>query len=206
MFFPYGDTELEYIKEKDKRLGKIIDQIGLIQRPVDTDLFSSLVRHIIGQQISSKAGKTIWNRLEQEVGSVTPGALKVFDQSRFQSLGMTFRKAGYLKEITDRIIQGTFDLRAVEQMEDQKAIEYLCSLPGVGVWTAEMVLLFGLQHPDILSFGDLAIRRGMQTVYQKEINRAFFEKVRKRLHPYGSTAALYFWEISVKKKMEGLSK
>ena len=71
MYFSYGETETAYLKHKDKKLGAVIDQLGPIHRPVDTDLFSSVVHHIIGQQISTKAQQTIWNRIQQELGAVS---------------------------------------------------------------------------------------------------------------------------------------
>ena len=85
-------------------------------------------------------------------------------------------------------------MEAVEHMPDAEAIAALSALKGIGVWTAEMILLFCLQRPDILSFGDLAILRGMRMVYRhREISRERFEKYRRRLSPYGSVASLYFW-------------
>lgn len=73
MYFPYGETETAYLKSRDKKLGAVIEQLGHIDRTVDTDLFSSVVHHIIGQQISTKAQQTIWNRIQQELGEVSAG-------------------------------------------------------------------------------------------------------------------------------------
>ena len=82
-------------------------------------------------------------------------------------------------------------------MTDEEAIKALSALKGVGVWTAEMILLFCMQRPDILSFGDLAILRGMRMVYHhRKIDKKLFEKYRRRLSPYGSVASLYFWAVA----------
>ncbi len=82
-------------------------------------------------------------------------------------------------------------------MSDEQAIKVLSSLKGVGVWTAEMLLLFCLQRPDILSFGDFAIHRGLRMVYHhRRIDRRLFEKYRRRFSPYGSVASLYLWAVS----------
>ena len=90
-----------------------------------------------------------------------------------------------------------FDLDAVEHMTDEEAIAALSSLKGIGVWTAEMILLFCLRRPNILSFDDLAIRRGMASVYhRKDIDRKLFETIRKRLSPCCSVASLYFWAVA----------
>lgn len=114
-----------------------------------------------------------------------------------QALGMTFRKAEYLTDLAGRIAGGSFDLEAVRSMDDAEAIRALSSLRGIGVWTAEMILLFCLQRPDIFSYDDLAIRRGLRMVYRhRRIDRALFERYRRRFHPYGSVASLYLWAVS----------
>ena len=89
---------------------------------------------------------------------------------------------------------GEFDLERVARLPDAEAIRALASLRGVGVWTAEMILLFCLQRPDVLSFDDLAIQRGLRMVYHhRRIDRRLFEKYRRRYSPYGSVASLYLW-------------
>ena len=197
MIFRYGETELNYLRQKDKKLAAVIDRIGMIERTVDTDLFSSVVHHIIGQQISTKAQQTVWARMREFLGEVTPQSVAAAEVPQLQALGMTFRKAEYIKDFSEKILSGAFDLAAVEAMPDAQAIEALSSLKGIGVWTAEMILLFCLQRPNILSFGDLAVQRGMRMVYRhRNIDRKLFEKYRRRLSPCGSTASLYFWAVA----------
>ena len=197
MYFPYGETETAYLKSRDKKLGAVIEQLGHIDRTVDTDLFSSVVHHIIGQQISTKAQQTIWNRIQQELGEVSAGSLLAAGRERLQGFGMTFRKADYILDFARKVDCGEFDLDAVAKKSDAEAIAALSSLKGIGVWTAEMILLFCLQRPDIFSFGDLAILRGMRMVYRhKEIDRKRFEMYRRRFSPYCSVASLYFWSVA----------
>ena len=197
MFFQYGDCETTYLTSKDKRLGWAIQQIGHINREVDSDLFSAIVHHIIGQQISTKAQATIWQRMQDTLGSVSAETILAAGVPALQALGMTFRKAEYLTDLAGRIVDGSFNLEAVRSMDDAEAIRALSSLRGIGVWTAEMILLFCLQRPDIFSYDDLAIRRGLRMVYRhRRIDRALFEKYRRRFHPYGSVASLYLWAVS----------
>ena len=151
MFFEYGDAEIEYLKDKDASLSEVIDRIGHINRSVDTDPFSSVVHHIIGQQISTKAQKTIWQRMNDTLGEVTPETVDRATVEELQFLGMTFKKAEYIKDFCGKILSGAFDLNAVEKMSDENAIAVLSGLKGIGVWTAEMILLFCLQRPNILS-------------------------------------------------------
>ncbi len=197
MYFNYGETETDYLKAKDRKLGAVIEQLGHIDRPVDTDLFSSVMHHIVGQQISTKAQNTIWARLQESLGDVTPQAVASAMPRDLQSTGLTFRKVEYMQDFSRKVLDGSFDLDAVQHMSDEEAIEALSSLKGIGVWTAEMLLLFCLQRPDVLSYGDLAILRGMRMVYRhRKIDKKLFEKYRRRLSPYGSVASLYFWAVS----------
>ncbi len=197
MFFAYGEKEVEFLKRKDARLSAVIERLGHIDRVLDGDLFSSVVHHIIGQQISSKAQHTIWQRMQDALGAVTPETIRATDMKILQAMGMTFRKASYIKEFSEKIHTGVFDLDAVAEMEDAEAIAALVSLKGIGVWTAEMILLFCLQRSDILSYDDLAVQRGMRMVYRhRAIDRKLFDKYRRRLSPYGSVAAIYFWAVA----------
>ena len=197
MYFSYGERETAWLSRQDARLGEIIRRIGHIDRAVDDDLFSSVIHHIIGQQISTKAQQTIWQRMTDKLGNVTSESISDTTQEELQALGMTFRKAAYIKDFACQIVSGAFDLVAVEQMSDEDAIHALASLKGIGVWTAEMILLFCLQRPNILSFDDLAIQRGTRMVYHhRKIDRKLFEKYRRRLSPYCSVASLYFWAVA----------
>lgn len=195
--FAYGPRETDYLSSRDARLAEVIARVGHVERTVDPDLFSSVVHHIVGQQISTKAQATIWQRMQDALGEVSPDTVDAASQDELQALGMTFRKAGYIKEFARRVADGRFDLAAIEQMPDEDAIRALSELPGIGVWTAEMILLFCLQRPDILSFGDLAIQRGMRMVYRHRVlTPKLFAKYRRRLSPCGSVASLYFWAVA----------
>ena len=197
MYFEYGAEATEYLKRKDKKLAAVIDQIGHIQRPVDTDLFSSVVHHIIGQQISTKAQQSIWRKMNDELGAVNAETLFACGRERLQKFGITFKKADYILDFATKVRTGQFDLAAIAKMSDSEATEALVSLKGIGVWTAEMILLFCLQRPDVFSYGDLAIVRGVRMVYHhKEINKERFERYRRRFSPYGSVASLYFWAVA----------
>lgn len=110
---------------------------------------------------------------------------------------MTFRKAEYITDFAEKVHTGVFDLEGIWQKSDEEAIRELSSLKGIGVWTAEMILLFCMQRPDVLSYDDLAIQRGLRMVYHhRKIDRGLFEKYRRRFSPYGSVASLYLWAVS----------
>ena len=197
MYFAYGENEISYLKSKDEKLAEVIEKIGMIERETDTDLFSSVIHHIIGQQISTKAQATIWQRMQEGLGEVNAETILATDISKLQSYGMTFRKAEYITDFAEKVHNGTCNLDAVWQMSDEEAIRELSSLKGIGVWTAEMILLFCMQRPDIFSYDDLAIQRGLRMVYHhRKIDRKLFEKYRRRFSPYCSVAILYLWAVS----------
>ncbi|MCL2873358.1 MAG: DNA-3-methyladenine glycosylase 2 family protein [Defluviitaleaceae bacterium] len=191
--FEYGQKEVEHLKKRDKKLGKAIDDLGFIEREVNDDIFTSLVSSIISQQISSKAAVTIFNRLTTLAGNITQNSIQSLDINLIQKCGMSLRKAGYIKSAAEADID--FDI--LPQLSDEDVISRLTALPGIGVWTAEMLLLFSLKRYDILSYSDLAIRRGIMNLYGIEkVTKADFEKYRKKYSPYGSVASLYLWELS----------
>ncbi|MBR1553110.1 MAG: DNA-3-methyladenine glycosylase 2 family protein [Schwartzia sp.] len=196
-FFRYGEKETLYLKARDKKLAAVMDEIGHIDRAVDDDLFSSVARHIVGQQISNKALSAVWGRMREGLGTVDAVAVLDAGEERLHGFGMSFRKAAYIMEFARKVESGAFRLDALPKMSDEEAIAALTALSGIGVWTAEMILLFGLQRPDILSFGDFAIRRGLRMVYRhREITKEQFERYRRRFSPYGSVASLYLWAVS----------
>ena len=195
--FRYGSTEIDHLGKRDKKLEKVIEEIGMIERGVTPDLFTALVASVASQQVSAKAAETVWNRMEDRFGTITPEAIAAIPAEEIQQCGMSMRKAGYIKGIGDAVAAGNLDLEELHELPDEDVIARLSALDGVGVWTAEMLLIFSMERPDVVSWGDLAIRRGMMRLYGKEaIDRAAFERYRKRYSPYGSVASLYLWEIS----------
>ena len=196
-YFAYGTKELDYLRSHDERIAAVIDAVGHVEREVDPDLFSSVAHHIIGQQISTKAQATIWARMRERLGTVTPATMLAAGRDDLQALGITFRKADYLLDFAQRVASGAFDLDAVRAMPDEEAIAALSSLAGIGRWTAEMILLFCLQRPDVLAYDDLAIQRGMRMLYHhRRITPQLFAKYRRRYSPCGSVASLYLWAIA----------
>lgn len=197
MYFVYGEKEIGHLQRRDRRLGAAIEQIGLVERAVDGDLFASVIHHIVGQQISTAAQETIWRRLREAVGPLTPQAVLAYGPEALQQCGMTHKKAGYIRHFAGRVADGHLDLSALGQKSDQEVIAELSALPGIGVWTAEMLLTFCLQRPDVFSYGDLGIHRGLRILYRHQtIDRERFERFRRRYSPHGTVASLYLWAIS----------
>ncbi len=197
MYFQYDKDDIDYLKKKDAKLARAIERIGPIQRPVQDDLYESLVNSIVGQQISTAAHRTVWNRIKEHYGTLTPEKVCETPPEALQRFGISFRKASYILENSAKICSGEFDLCGLASKTDDEVIAALSSLKGIGVWTAEMLMIFCMQRPDVLSYGDLAILRGMRMLYRhRTIDRGRFERYRKRYSPKGSVASLYLWAIA----------
>ena len=195
--FPCGGEALDALKRRDKRLGRVIERLGPIRRGVEPDLFTALVDSVIAQQISGRAAQTISDRLHGLVGNFTPQGLVEAEPSQIQQCGLSQRKVGYIQGIAREVASGALDLEALRHAPDEELIRELSALNGIGVWTAEMLMIFSLCRPDVLSWGDLGIRRGMALLYgDRELTRERFERRRKRYSPYGSVVSLYLWSIA----------
>jgi DNA-3-methyladenine glycosylase II len=196
-YFQYGQKEVEYLKSKDKKLSAAIDRIGFIKREVTPETFIALISSVVAQQISKKAAATVWNRFCELIIEITPDNIVKTDEQLIQKCGMTMKKVRYIKGIANAAISGEIDFDQLDALTDDEIIKKLSSLHGVGVWTAEMLLIFSLNRPNIVSYKDLAICRGMMNLYGlKTLSKEQFEKYKKRYSPYGSVASLYLWELS----------
>ena len=195
--FEYGLTEMEYLKSVDQLLGEAIDRIGKIDRVIIPELFPALIFAIIGQQISLKAARTIWARMQESFGDITPGNMVLIDLEEIQKCGMQLSKAKYIKGITETVEKGEFDLNSLFEMSDEEAIRRLSTLNGIGVWTAEMLLLNSMERPNIISYGDIAIRRGIMKLYGlSELSKEQFMVYKNRYAPFSSVASIYLWRLS----------
>ncbi|HOP73972.1 MAG TPA: DNA-3-methyladenine glycosylase 2 family protein [Bacillota bacterium] len=196
-YFEYGEAEIAHLKNRDPKLGKVIERVGIIRREITPDPFEALISSIISQQISNKAAETVWNRFILQVEEVTPSRIAATPVETIQKCGMSSRKANYIKGIAEAAISGKIHFDQLHTLPDAEIIRQLTSLPGVGVWTAEMLLIFSLCRPNVLSFNDLAIRRGLMTLYRlNTLTREQWKEYYKRYSPYASVASLYLWEVA----------
>lgn len=197
MYFKYGKKEIDYLKSKDKILGDYIDKIGIIKREVNPDVFYSLVHCICGQQISTKAHITIWNRILNSLGEITPDNIIKTGVDNLKNFGMSYKKAEYIFEFALKVKNREIEIENLHKKPTEVIIKELTSLRGVGIWSAEMILLFCMRRQDVLSYKDLGIQRGIKILYNKnEVTKEFFEELKERYTPYLSVASLYLWEAA----------
>lgn len=159
--------------------------------------FHTLVWAIINQQLSVKAAQTIEQRLLKHLNTdiVEPAHLHRIREQTLRRCGLSGAKARYIREAGRRVRSGELDLDALENLDDQSASEQLMALPGVGRWTADMLLMFSLGHLDILPIGDLALRKSIQTQYQlpETAGPEIFLALAQTWRPYRSIASWYYW-------------
>lgn len=196
-FFEYGPKEIEALSAADPVLGDFMSRRGQVERVIIPELFPALVHAIVGQLISVKAVQTIWSRMQAAFGDIRPERLAAASTDEIQRCGITMKKALCIHRIATQVASGEFDLEGLRSLPDAEVAARMTVLPGIGVWTAEMLLMNCLERPDILSWGDIAIRRGIMNLYGlPALTKEQFEQYRLRYSPYGSVASIYLWEIS----------
>ncbi len=174
-----------------------MERLGKVERVIIPDLFAALVHTIIGQLISVKAAQTVWTRLQALSVDITPCNIARQAPDDIQACGMTMKKAVCIRQIANMITAGEFNLEELHELSDSEVIKRLITLRGIGQWTAEMLLINSMERPDVVSWGDIAIRRGMMKLYGLgTLTKVQFDQYRQTYSPYGSIASLYLWEIS----------
>jgi len=196
-YFEYDEKAINYLRERDPKLANVINDVGMIKRSVEPDLFQALISGIVSQQISTKAAQTVFGRLKDLVGAVTPEAVLAKTDDEIKSCGLSYRKVSYMKGVCEAVTSGELDLDELSKLSDAEVIAKLVKLNGIGVWSAEMLMIFSLQRPDILSYGDLVIRKGVMKLHGlDDLSKQDFAKYKELYSPYGSVASLYLWELA----------
>lgn len=174
-----------------------MDRIGRIERTMIEDPFEALINSIVSQQISSKALATVWGRLCTAVQAVTPEAILGAEEGIIRAAGISGRKAAYMKSAAEAALSGEISFDDLASMPDSELVKTLTALPGIGNWSAEMLLIFSFNRMDVLSEHDFGIRKGLAMLHPDQpLTKAQFPSIKKRYSPYGSVASLYLWEIA----------
>ena len=135
--------------------------------------------------------------MQERFAPITPENFENLRAEDIQTCGISMRKALYIKSIADAVSDGGLDLTLLPAMTDAEISASLVQLKGIGLWTAEMLMIFSMNRLNVLSYGDLAIHRGLRMLYRhREITPALFAKYQRRFHPYNSVASLYLWQIA----------
>lgn len=187
---------LNHLKKSDAVLAAIMRQVGPCQISYREPTFEALARSIVFQQLSTKAARTIYGRLEEAAGGkITPDAIQNLSLGEMRNAGLSKQKVGYIRDLAEHALSGKVDFDRLPSMSDEEVIAALTDIKGVGVWTAHMFLIFALRRPNVLPVGDLGVRMAIQRVYRKRKppTPQQMEKIARGWHPYCSFAAWYLW-------------
>jgi DNA-3-methyladenine glycosylase II len=196
------DAAVEHLLAADPVLGALVKAHG----PLDSDqrrrgrpaeAYGALLRSIVGQQLSTKAARTIYERLIGRYDGQPPAPEEILatDPEELRGVGLSRAKAGYLRSLAEHVIGGELELDRLTELEDDEVITQLTAVKGLGPWTAHMFLIFHLSRADVLPVGDLGVRRagelasglgGLPSV-------AELERIAEPWRPYRSLASLYLW-------------
>jgi DNA-3-methyladenine glycosylase II len=171
--------------------------VGERRRGRPTDAYGTLVRSIVGQQLSTRAAATIFGRVLDLFGGKvpTPAELIATDPEALRTAGLSRAKVAYLRDLAERVEDGELDLDHLAQLSDAEVSEQLTAVKGIGQWSADMFLIFYLGRPDVLAVGDLGIRRAVERLYElPEIpDPKTLERIAEPWRPFRSLACLYLW-------------
>ena len=184
------------LSKKDFVLRKIIKKYNNGFLTTRNKPFFSLCRTIIGQQISTKAADSIWLKFEKKCkNNINPKVVLKISSRNFKSAGLSRQKISYLKNIAKAFINKSFDVKKLKQMNDEEAINYITKLKGLGIWSAEMFLMFNLNRPNIFPVKDIgllrAISKNYKTVYPP--SKKTLEKISKIHYGYRTVFTWYMW-------------
>lgn len=188
---------LRYLS-KDPVMRKLIKAYSLPTWHSETpNLFKNLVGEIINQQLSDKASATIFDRFVGLFGGKSfpePSKILSVSDEKLRSSGISYSKVSYIKNIARAIEDGELDLENIHKLSDEEVIGQLTKIKGIGVWTAEMFLMFSLKRPDVFSFGDLGLRTAISRLYKVDRNdKDKIIKISNKWSPYRTIACRYLW-------------
>lgn len=187
---------LNHLKNSDAILAAIITRVGPCRITYREPTFEALARSIVFQQLSTKAARTIYGRLEEAAGgTVTPQAIRNISLDEMRRAGLSKQKVSYIRDLAEHAISGALDFERLQDMSDEEIIDTLTDIKGVGVWTAHMFLLFALRRSNVLPVGDLGVRTAIQRAYKKRKlpTPRDVEKIARSWSPYCSIASWYLW-------------
>jgi len=196
---PYA-KKIEYIKRSDPVLAAAIGKIKLRALSKREDYFRSLVGAIVNQQLSGKAADTIFGRflaLFPRKAFPTPKDILKLPSSKMRKAGLSKMKVSFIKDLAKKILDRTVNLKEIDSWPDEKVMEHLTQVKGIGPWTVEMFLMFSLGREDVFSYGDLGLKNAVKKIYRlkKYPTPGQMKKITDAWRPYRSLGARYLWAL-----------
>ena len=187
--------QAEDFLSKDKYIGPLVRKYGpcSIKKRPKTKYFETLVRAIVGQQLSTKAASTIYDRFSTKVGRVTPENILKARKNSLRNCGLSNAKCEYVKDLAKKVKNGELEISRLDDLVNEKIIEELIAVKGIGKWTAEMFLMFSLARPDVFPVDDLGILRGTEKLLKRKMNSQKIGQFALRWKPHRTVACWYLW-------------
>lgn len=185
-----------HLKRSDPVLAALIERVGPCRMQYGEPVFENLARSIVYQQLNGRAAQTIWNRVAEAAGGeVLPERILKVSEESLRAAGLSKQKLSYLRSLAEESATGRLNFAALPAMSDAEVIATLTQVKGIGVWTAQMFLMFALRRPDVLPTGDYGIRAAIQKLYRKRQmpKPVVIERIGKPWRPYASFACWYLW-------------
>lgn len=176
---------------RDPVMARLIDKHGPIEHEPAEDEFRRIVVSVINQSVSTASAKAVRERVFDRF-EISPEALLRADEQELRSTGLSQSKVEYIRNIGETFLEKDLSKEALQEWTDEEVIEELTEIRGVGAWTARMYLIFALGREDVFPIGDLAVRRGMETLYGDMTREEMIEKS-EEWRPYRTLATLYIW-------------
>lgn len=192
-----SDKAVIDLGRQDPTMQKLIKIVGNLEIETRPNLFQSLIRSIVGQQISVEAANSIYQRLIRLTeNDLTVEKLTNMNPEVLRSAGLSTPKIKYIQDLTQKVASGELNLSALSQLDNQTVIKKLTNVKGIGKWTAEVFLIFSLERMDVLAIDDIGLQRGAKWLYQVEQSerRKILIKKEPLWYPHLTLASFYLWE------------
>mgnify|MGYP001165974178 CR=1 FL=1 len=188
--------KLTYLSAQDSQLGKLINILGELKIQKRGDCFVSLIRSIIGQQLSVTASRKIYERLVTLTdGETTPEKILSLPDEAIRGIGVSYRKIDYMKDFSQKVLNNEIKLQEFDRLSNEEIIDLLTTVKGIGVWTVQMFLIFTLERENVLAEQDVGLHRGAKWLYGGENGKEILIEKAKNWSPYETIASLYLWEV-----------
>ncbi len=209
--FARDSDVVQYICKQDPEFVRLADAVGDVTLSYRGDPFSSLVRSIIGQQVSGRSAVATWERLigccvqktpkANPVCACSPGVIDAMEPEELKACGLSRQKIAYVKDLSQKAISGEVDFEKLQDMSDEEIVETLTKVRGIGVWTAKMYMIFTLGRFDVFAGADLGLRKGAKWLYRlDEVPKPKdVEAMAELWKPCRTVASLYLWQVTTQK-------
>ena len=189
---------INHLKQADPVLREIIERVGPYRIQHTEPDFETVARSIVFQQLSGSSARAIFGRLKEALGGdarMAPEGILSLPLADARNAGLSQQKTNYLRDLAEKTQTGVIDFARLPRFSDEQVIEHLTVVKGVGVWTAQMFLMFALRRPDVLATGDLGVRSAVRKAYRLRSHPApaRVEKLGTKWRPYRSVACWYLW-------------